>query len=64
MKTTHTHTTEMDREVSQFRQLLAADRLAFIAETIIAFHGHNLTPLAVSTLTNAIEEYRSTVEKK
>jgi len=61
---THTHTTEMDREVSQFRQLLAADRLAFIAETILHLQGNNLTPFAFSTLTNAIEEYRSTVEKK
>ena len=60
----NTHTTEMDREVSQFRQLLAADRLAFIAETILAFHGHNLTPMSVSKLTNAIEEYRATTEKK
>ena len=54
----------MDREVSRFRQLLAADRLAFIAETILHLQGGNLTPLAVSTLTNAIDEYRSTVEKK
>jgi hypothetical protein len=58
------HTKEMDREVSQFRQLLAADRLSFIAETILHLQGGNLTPLAVSTLTNAIDEYRSTVEKK